>query len=109
MTKYRTISNGHWDYLQYEVEYKFFFFWTRKNWEYVWKPYCDKATGDYYGSEDNCYINSLRDGNLEKFVQRWPNIEEYFEQAKLEEVKLIKIHDEYQKQIEEKKNRITYL
>ena len=109
MTKYRTISNGHWDYLQYEVEYKYLFFWTRKRWEYVWKPYCDKATGTYYSGEYNSYISSLKDGNLEEFVQKWPNIEEYFEQAKLRQAELVKIYHEYRKKLEEKKNKITYL
>ncbi len=109
MTKYRTISNGHWDYLQYEVEYKYLFFWTRKRWEYVWKPYCHKVYGASLTSDNDIYINSLNDGNLREFVQKYPNIEEYFERAKLRQAELVKIHNDYNNKIEEKKNVVTYL
>lgn len=109
MTKYRTVSNGYWDYLQYEIEYKFLFFWTKTKWEYVWKPYCDKSTGTYLAGKDDKYVNTLKDGNLEHFVESWPNIEKYFLQAKIRQEELEKIHKDYDNGIEEKKNKITYL
>ena len=108
-TKYRIVSNGHWDYLQYEVEYKYLYFWTRKRWEYVWKPYCDKTTGTSLTSEWNIYINSLEDGNLEKFAKLWTNVEDYFIQAKVRQKELEKIYEEHRNKIEENKKKIVYL
>jgi len=112
MTKYRTISNGYWDYLQYEIEYKekhiFCKTKTKTKWENVWKPYCDKSTGKYYGQKQDQYINSLND-DIKNFVQKWSNIEEYFIQSKIKQEELVKIYKEYNRSIEEKKNKITYL
>ena len=107
-TKYRTINNGYWDYLQYEIKYKFLFFWTLKKWEYVWKPYCDITFGRRLTSENYLYINSLND-DIDKFVKRWTNIEEYFINADLRQKELEKIYEEHQNEIEKKKKKVVYL
>ena len=77
MTKYRIVSNGYQHYLQYEITYKFLWFWTKTRWECVPKPYCNMTTGTNFCSGDDIYINTLSSDNLEKFVEQWPDIEPY--------------------------------
>ena len=107
-TKYRIISDNHWDYLQYLTIKKHFFFWTKEVWSYVWKPYYDKIYGRSLSSvcEWDIWINSLEDGNLEKFTKKWIYIEDYFKEAKVEQDRLIAKAQTYNKEIAERKNKI---
>jgi len=107
MTKYRTVNNGHWDYLQYEAEYKFLFFWTKTKWIYIWKPHYNEISEPFFIGDADKYINNLKDGDLKDFVKQWPNIKDYFVQAKIKQVELIKKYNETK--IELEKNKITYL
>ena len=45
MTKYRIVSDGYAEHLQYLYEKKVFFFFTVKKWRYIWYPYYDKIWG----------------------------------------------------------------
>lgn len=86
-TQYRTISNGYWEFLQYLTTKPYFVFWKKEVWSYVWKPYFHRS----YGREDitgsDTFICSLHE-NLEKFVEKWPNIEDYFKSARVEQERL---------------------
>jgi hypothetical protein len=108
MTKYRKINNGHWNFLQYEKECTFLFFkWKR--WEYVWKPYYDKIYGrtlDVTGY--HCQVNDLTE-NLEAFVQRWRDIEDYFNWAEIEQRRLESKAMEWQKRRDSKNGQISPL
>jgi hypothetical protein len=108
-TKYRSISNGHWDFLQYEKEYTFLFFFKRKKWVNVWKPYYDKHYGrglDITGADQS--VTSLGN-NLEEFAQKWPNIEDYFQWASLRQTELVMKVNDYWKERNSKKGKITNL
>lgn len=107
-TKYRTINNGHWDYLQYQVERKTWWGGTKNEWHYVWKPYYDEVSGRS-ACDDSLYINSLRDGNLEKFVEKYPDIEDYFNMIRPKQEALEQKSREWRKKYEEKKDTIKYL
>ena len=111
MTKYRTVSNGYWEYLQYEHEYRFLYFWKKREWRYVWWPYYDKVTGRYYVDcpSDRGYVNSLRGITPKKFVEKYPDINEYFKWATEEQEKLVNESKEYWKEINERKTKIKYL
>lgn len=92
-TKYRTINNGYYDILQYQVKSppKWWQFSSKLEWEYVPRPFFHKVYGraSYLpGIEAIVNISSFKD-NLEEFVAKYPNINEYWsvfdkEQAALE-------------------------
>lgn len=91
-TKYRAVSNGHWELLQYEAEVTNLFkrlFGCTKEWRYVPRAYYHKTYGRGLDSTGfDTRVNSLKN-DLEWFVQAYPDITEYFkvfeaEQALLE-------------------------
>lgn len=89
MTKYRKIHNGHWEFLQYQNERTFLFIFKLKRWCYVWKPYYDDIWGRQLDSSgDKCFVNSLG-CNLKDFIDKWPNVNLYFEWAENEQKKLV--------------------
>lgn len=103
MTKYRKISNGHWDFLQYRKEKKILWLFSYHKWEYVWKPYYDKIWGrglDCSGTKG--YVNSLN-CNLTSFINKWTNIEDYFQEAKKEQTLLEDKANKYHKDLQERK------
>lgn len=111
MTKYRTVNNGHWEVLQYEVvtNHKFLWRkWTTSTWKYVWKPYYDKFYGRNDGCGDHTYINSLRD-DIKKFIEMYPDVEEYFKISRIKQKELEDIANKFLKEIEDKKNQINYI
>lgn len=110
MTKYRTVSNGYWEYLQYEYEYKYLFFFKKTKWLYVWYPYYDKITGRYYLDcpSDYGYVNSLRGIRPDEFVKTWPEIDAYFKWATEEQNRLVKISEDHWSGVNNKKNEVRY-
>ena len=45
MTKYRIVSDGYAEHLQYLRERKFLFFFSVRYWCYIWRPYYDRIWG----------------------------------------------------------------
>jgi hypothetical protein len=79
MTHYRAVSNGQWDWLEYEAEERFLFFrW--KTWKPVPKAYCRwPYPRDHFalvGRDPDCYVNSC-DENIADFIRKWPDIGDY--------------------------------
>lgn len=105
-TKYRTVSNGHWDFLQYLVVKKFLWF-KFEEWEYVPKPYYCTFTGRSDSTGSDIYINSLN-SNLSKFVTDYPCIDEYLKYYNIEQDKLEVNVTKKQNEYEAKKNTIHY-
>lgn len=108
-TKYRTISNGYFKFLQYEKEVEFLFFkW--KVWSYVFRPYYHRITGRnnfIHRNEYKCYVNSFED-NLINFVERYPYIDEYFEYAYKRQSELELEAKEYNSKLNSQKNKVHY-
>jgi hypothetical protein len=99
-TKYRIISNGYWEFIQYKVE-KFYLFGLIciYNWYYVPKPYYDKYWGrelDITGADR--FITSL-DEDLDEFPKKYPDISVYFKWFEDEQGNLM------DKAIKDKNNR----
>ncbi len=79
MTKYRTVSNGHWEYLEY-LSFKKGFLGTKEIWKKIPCPYYHWLKGrsdDHSLKEDYLYINSLRH-DLRDFVAKYTSIESYW-------------------------------
>lgn len=88
MTEYRKINNGYWYFLQYKKQKRFLWVFKYYKWVSVWKPYYDEHWGrslDPTGAD--CYVSSLSN-NLEAFVEKWVDIEDYFIQAQKEQYAL---------------------
>jgi hypothetical protein len=109
MTKYRAISDGHTEHLQYLKERKFLFLFTVKSWCYIWRPYYDTIFGR---TLDVCkydtYICSYNT-NLGHFKSKYTDIDEYFRWASKEQERLeLKANKEKEK-TNKKKGKIRYL
>lgn len=106
-TKYRTISNGHWNFLQYLVVKKFLWF-KFDEWNYVPTPYYDIIWGrDLDSTGSDRFINSLHH-DIEEFVNKYPYIDEYL---KIYESKQAVLEAEVRKErqkYENKKNTVHY-
>lgn len=105
-TKYRTVSNGHWDYLQYLVVKKFLCF-KFEEWNYIPKPYYNTFTGRSDPNGSHTLLNSLYD-NPEGFMNKYPYIDEYL---KIYEARQAELEAEANKELhkyETKKNTIRY-
>lgn len=84
-TRYRTISNGQWEFLQYEVPVTNWFLrllgiktW---GWRYVPRPYYPSsnfAIKWHHVSSADLYINNCYDKDLSKFVEMYPDISDYW-------------------------------
>lgn len=79
-TKYRTVSNGYWNWLEYQ-DHSFNWLGFRiKKWKRVPKPYYDKiwgrSLGDVSDTATDSWVNSL-DDNIENFVKANPDIFDY--------------------------------
>ena len=109
MTKYRIVSNGYWHYLQYEIIYKFLWFWIKIRWEYVPKAYCNQTTGSYNCSDENIFVNTLSGDNLEKFVEQWPDIEPYLKITEKNQEFLEAEYEKNKEEIKKKKEEIIYI
>jgi len=105
MTKYRTVSNGYYDELEYQKEFKFLFF-KRNSWHSVWRPYYDEIWGRTLDYRHN-YINSINT-NIKDFVTKWPNIKNYFDWALEEQEKLEEKINKERIKIELKKQEVKY-
>ena len=107
MTKYRTKNDGYWDYLQYEKEVTKFHFWKRKEWSYILDAqFYHNRLAD--GFDFNRLINSYNH-NLESWVKRYPNIEDWYKERDelIEENYLIRL--EREERYNNNKNKIKYL
>lgn len=105
-TKYRTISNGHWDFLQYLVIKKFL--WIKiEEWHYVPKPFYRTFSGRPDSIESNTHINSLNDYPSD-FVNKYPYIDEYLKIYETEQAELENKADKKIQEYETKKNTIHY-
>jgi hypothetical protein len=105
-TKYRTVSNGHWDYLQYLVVKKFL--WIKYDeWQYVPKPYCSTFSGRPDSIESNTHINSLNDYPA-NFVNKYPYIDEYLKIYRANQAELEAKANKERQEYEDKKNRVRY-
>jgi len=91
MSRYRTTSNGFWEFLEYSVQGKFLW-WTYEAWRRIPRPYYNWLEGraNAFGlSSNELYVNSLHE-NLKDFVSMYPDISAYWPaytvaQAKIEE------------------------
>lgn len=107
MTEYRKISNGHWNFLQYKREYKFLWIKWHK-WCYVWKPYYDKYWGRSLDpTMADGFVSDLDWTDLDRFVQHWPNIADYFAWAKVKQEELEVAAIQQRLKVEEKRGQIT--
>ena len=105
-TRYRRISNGHWDFLQYEKEVPHLIFFKKKKWFYVPRPYYDTFWGRSLDSiGDDTYVNSLKE-NLDMFAKKLGNIEDYFEFFNEQQAALVQKALEYQAEIEKKRGTV---
>jgi hypothetical protein len=77
-TKYRRRSyDGIFAFLEYQVEKKFLFFkW--KAWKNIAYPNQDRARG-YWGCDFAMLVSTYTWDNLDSFVKRYPNINDYYE------------------------------
>jgi hypothetical protein len=114
MTKYRIVSDGYAEMLEYLKTYKcsfFFWKWELQKWTRVWWPKYDKVRG----RDESCVFPeydlhvSMYNNNLKKFVEMWPNIDEYFTWATTEQKRLEQLATDYWQNHEKKKKTIKYL
>jgi len=108
-TKYRTISDGYKEYLQYERKTHFLFIFTVYKWTYIWRPYYDQIWGRSLDTTcSDTYICSYNT-YFKDFIEKYPHIEDYFTWADEEQKRLEHIANEEKKEIEEKKDTVKYL
>lgn len=100
-TKYRIVSNGYQQYLEYLKITKGFFLDSEK-WCRVWKPHYDEIFGRDYACLDWYLYVEGSEYELKDFTEKWPNIDEYFKYAEIEQAKL---EEEVKKKREERKRR----
>lgn len=100
-TKYRLISDGHFEYLQY-LKITKVLFWNFKRWRCIPKPYCDLVSGTTFSFSG--YYTLVTGDNIAK---NFPNIEDYWPVYKKEQQELVDKHKEYWKTINERKNTVT--
>lgn len=103
-TKYRIVSDGYQQYLEYLVTTEILF-WKHEKWCRVWKPHYDEIFGRDYVSLDWYLYVEGSDDELKEFTNKWSNIEEYFKWAECEQTKLeeeVKIKREERKRRSEK-------
>jgi len=105
MTKYRAVSNGHYDELEYERETHFLFF-KLKSWRPVWRPYYDEIWGRQLGFAVK-FINETNT-NLKNFTTKWPDIKKYFEWAFEEQEELEEKVNKERAEREARKQDIKY-
>ncbi|QQR76636.1 hypothetical protein IPJ63_04030 [Candidatus Nomurabacteria bacterium] len=109
-TRYRTISDGHVEFLQYYRTYKVFFGLIKLSaWTNVWYPYFDKLWGRTLDSSGYNGYACTYNTNLEKFKDDWPNIEDYFKWAEEQQKILEAEAKEYKEEIEKKKGEVKML
>ena len=106
-TRYRTVSNGHWEFLQYAMEFKIIWF-KFTIWEYVYKPYYSSIFGRYDSTGVDTIVNSLHN-NISNFISNYPDISMYLawsvnEQKRLESEAAKEEEERYQRA-----GRVTYL
>lgn len=73
-TKYRVISDGYRNYLQYEIKTTFLGYKVQSEWKYI--PHMDSIS-EIIPSEDDYYINEYNYDNFDAFVQKYPSITDY--------------------------------
>ena len=109
MTKYRIVSDGYAEHLQYLKERKFLFFFTVRSWCYIWRPYYDRIWGR---SLDSClydtYISSYNT-NFDRFTSEYKCISKYFEWASKKQRLLEKEANKENEKINKRKSEVTYL
>ena len=107
-TRYRRLSDGHQDFLQYEKEVRYLIFFKKKKWFYIPRPYYHT----YYGRDDMfgyetfvCALNS----NLDRFAERWVDIKDYLKHYGENQTKLEDAARDYRTNIEKKKGTVKYM
>ena len=105
MTKYRAVSNGYYDELEYEKETHFLFF-KRKSWCPVWRPYYNEIWGRQLGFQDK-FITGINT-NLKDFTTKWPEIKDYFKLAWEEQEKLEEKVNKKREEREKKRQDVKY-
>ena len=109
MTKYRIVSDGYAEHLQYLRERKFLFFFSVRYWCYIWRPYYDRIWGrgmDSYGYKT--YISS-HNTDFESFTSKYKCISEYFKWASKEQKRLESRAKKETEEINKRKSEVTYL
>jgi hypothetical protein len=103
MTKYRTISDGYCERLQYLTMEKTFFGLRKKLvWAYVFHPYYHRS----YGRDDVLFHKTCvcsYNETLATFPKRWPEISKYFEWASKEQSRLENIVHQKDAAVERKR------
>lgn len=107
-TKYRTINDGFFDYLQYEDEIISWFGRKKKVWKYVWKPYYDTFSGRNNTFNTQVYINSL-DRDLIKFCKDYPDVQDYFKIASAKQKELEEKAKTYREKVNRNRGKIVEL
>lgn len=99
VTKYRTLDDGYFNYLQYEKNGK---------WERIPKPYYSRWGGTSPYSSD-MHVCDLHDDRISDFIENWPDIEDYLTYCSDEiKRKKHKVDLEIEKQ-EARKGTVKYL
>lgn len=107
-TRYRKLcTDGHWDLLQYEKEVRGWFS-KKKKWFYVPRPYYDTFYGRETTIYDDTWVCSINT-NLGRFVEQWPDINDYLKYFEKEQARLKQKALDYRADIEKKKGTVKIL
>lgn len=114
-TRYRTVSNGYWELLQYEVVKTYtvgFWFFKKtiekRNWYYVPRPYYDEIWGRSLDCVlSDTVINSLNT-NLDQFVKDYPDINDWFKVYDKKQTKLVEQVKEKRAARAEREKKVRY-
>ena len=105
-TRYRAVSNGFFQFLEYQCLKERMFLPDRWIWVKVPRPYYSWIH-DRYGNSYDVQISSYNE-NLKEFVKKWPHIDKYLEYFDIEEKRLIAIEEAKKVKIEKKRIEIEY-
>lgn len=105
-TKYRIVSDGYCNFLEYLDESENWLGIKRNNWN---KIQSIKTAGELIYCGDYSFFVSEAHWDLEQFVKKYPDIQAYFDLLKVKIDELRQKLKEREEIREEKKKKITYL
>ena len=113
-TRYRTVNNGYWELLQYEVVETYTVgFWflkktlERKYWAYVPRPFYDEFYGRFDPVRSDTTVNSLKN-NLDQFVKDYPDITEYWKVYEKQQAVLVEQAKAKNEAYRQRKKNVKY-
>ena len=114
-TRYRTISNGYWEILQYEVVQTYTVgFWflkktvERKYWADVPRPYYDEIWGRNLDAvKSDTVVTSLK-YDLNRFVKDYPDIKVWLEDYDKKQAELVENARKKRAERDENRRKVRY-